>query len=81
MTEEQARFVARFPYQNTIGALLYLSINTRSDLSYSVGVLARHCISPSFKTCQAVIRVLTFLHSTTDVGIEFKNTELDLHAY
>ena len=81
MTEEQARFAARFPYQNAIGALLYLSINTRPDLSYSVGVLARHCINPSFKACQAVLRVLTFLRSTPDMGIEFKNSELDLHAY
>ena len=50
-------------------------------MSYSVGVLARHCINPSFKACQAFIRVLLFLRSTTDIGIEFRNNELDLHAY
>ena len=81
MTEEQARFAARFPYQNAIGALLYFFINTRPDSSYSVGVLARHCINTIFKACQAVLRVLTFLRSTPDIGIELKNNELDLHAY
>ena len=50
-------------------------------MSYSVGVLARHCINPSFKVCQAVIRILTLLRSTTEIGIEFRNNELNLHAY
>ena len=62
---------------------MYLSINTRPDLSYSVGVLARHCINPSFKACQAVLGVLTLLRSTPDVDIriEFQNNELGLYAF
>ena len=81
ITEEQAHFSAKFPYQNAIGALLYLSINTRPYLSYSVEVLARHRINPNLKAYQAVIRVLKFLRSTPDIGVEFKNNELDLHAF
>ncbi len=41
MTDQQMDYVERFPYQNVVGALLYLSINSRPDISYSVGVLAR----------------------------------------
>ena len=81
MTERQAQFASRFPYQNVIGALLYLAINTRPDISYSVGVLARHCISPSFKACQAVVRVLMYIRSTAHIGIEYYDRDLDLHAY
>ena len=77
MTREQADFAARFLY---VAVLLYLSINTTPYLSYSVRVLARHCINPSLKACQAVIRVLTFLCNTPDIGIEFRNNELDIHA-
>ena len=43
-------FLIRFPYQNAIGALLYLSISIKPDLSYSVRVLANNCINSIFKT-------------------------------
>ena len=80
MTREQAHIVATFLYQNAIGALLYLSVNTRPDLPYSVGILARHCINPSFKACQAVVRIISSQRSMTDIGIEFRNNELDPHT-
>ena len=81
MTEEQTQFAARFPYQNAIGAILFLSINTRPDLSYSVGLLTRHCIDPSFKACQAVLKMLTLLRSTPDIRLDFNNNELNLDVY
>ena len=48
MTPKQEDYVSRFPYQNIVGALLYLSINTRPDISYPVGVLARFSTAPTF---------------------------------
>ena len=61
MSVQQAEFVERFPYQNIVGALLYLSINTRPDISYAVGVLARFSKYPTFRACKAVLRVLIYL--------------------
>ena len=57
MTQKQLDYVHVFPYQNIIGALLYLSINTRPDISYPVGVLARYCVSPPYRACKAIIRI------------------------
>ena len=81
MTERQQAYAARFPYQNVIGALLYMAINTRPDISYAVGVLARHCITTSYKGCQAVVRVLAYVKHTAYIGIQYTERQLNLHAY
>ena len=61
MTPSQSEYVSKFPYQNLVGALLYLAINTRPDISYAVGVLARFNTYPNFRACKALIRVLIYL--------------------
>ena len=61
MSESQRDYVERFSYQNIVGALLYLSINTRPDISYAVGVLARFSKTPNFRACKALLRVLVYL--------------------
>ena len=64
MTPSQREYVSKFPYQNLVGALLYLAINTRPDISYAVGVLARFNTYPNFRACKALIRVLLYLRGT-----------------
>ena len=54
MSATQREYVERFPYQNIVGALLYLSINTRPDISYAVGVLARFSKNPNLRVCKAL---------------------------
>ena len=81
MTQKQLNYVHAFPYQNIIGALLYLSINTRPDISYSVGVLARYCVSPTYRACKAIIRILSYLRSTIDVDIKFRAESLNILGY
>ncbi len=41
MTPSQREYVSKFSYQNLVEALLYLAINTRPNILYTVGVLAR----------------------------------------
>ena len=81
MIQKQLNYVHAFPYQNIIGALLYLSINTRPDISYSVGVLARYCVSPTYRACKAIIRILSYLRSTIDVDIKFRAESLNILGY
>ncbi len=61
MTDRQTDYAEQFSYQNIVGALLYLSINTRPDISYAVGVLARLSKSPTFRACKEVLRLLIYL--------------------
>ena len=81
MTVSQSEFAENFPYRNAIGALLYLSINTRPDISYAVGVLARHSVTTSYKACQAVLRVIAYVKHTSAIGIQFNDRKLNLHAF
>jgi hypothetical protein len=81
MSKDQQAYVAEFPYQNIVGALLYLALNTRPDISYAVGVLARFNTNPIFRACKALIRLLLYLRSTPNIGLTFTGTELDLFAY
>ena len=81
MSDHQTDYVERFPYQNIVGALLYLSINTRPDISYSVGVLARFSKNPNYRACKALLRVLVYLRGTSETGIRYTGTDLCVYAY
>ena len=81
MNEKQKAYVSEFPYQNIVGALLYLALNTRPDISYAVGVLARFNTYPNFRACKALVRLLIYFRSTPEVGIQFRNDDLNLFAY
>ena len=81
MSDRQIDYVEGFPYQNIVGALLYLSINTRPDISYPVGVLARFSKTPTVRACKAVLRVLIYLRGTAEVGIRFTGDDLRVYGY
>ena len=80
MSKNQQAYVANFPYQNIVGALLYLALNTRPDISYAVGVLAFNT-NPIYRACKALIRLLLYLRSTSTIGCKFYGTELNLFGY
>jgi len=81
MSQKHREYVDKFPYQNIVGALLYLAINTRPDISYTVGVLARFNTAPNYRACKALIRVLVYLRDTAEFGIKFRDDDFNLFAY
>jgi len=58
-------------YRERVGAIIYLSNNTRPDICYSVHVLARHCVAPTRAHHNAVIRVFRYIKATLNYGITF----------
>ena len=62
-------------YKNLIGALLYISVNTRPDISYSVNYLSRFqdcCNETHFKYA---LRILKYLYRTRDLRLDYKRNE------
>ena len=80
-TDKQRAYANKFPHMNVVGALLYLSINTRPDISYAVGALARFNKSPTYRSCKTLVRVLIYLRDTTERGIQFTGSDFELSAY
>jgi hypothetical protein len=81
MSQQQQQYVDSFPYQSIVGALLYLAINTRPDIAYSINSLARFNSCPTFQSCKAAIRVLCYVRDTSKLGLNFCSDELNLNCF
>ena len=80
-TVKQRAYATKFPHMNIVGALLYLSINTRPDISFAVGALATFNKFPTYKSCKALLRVLIYLRDTSERGIQFTGSDFILSGY
>jgi hypothetical protein len=58
-------------YQALVGSLLYLSVNTRPDISHSVGILSRFMSCPTDLHWDAAKHVLRYLKGTKNLGLRF----------
>ena len=73
----------RAEYQALMGHLLFLSICTRLDISYTVNRLTQHNSEPRADHLAAAKRVLRYLRGTVDLCLHYKATDapLSLAAY
>jgi hypothetical protein len=59
------------PYREAVGSLMYLTVATRPDISYSVGQVSQFCENPEPSHWEAVKRILSYLRGTSLHGIRF----------
>ncbi len=71
------------PYQEAVGALLYLSIISRPDITYNVNKASQFNACYNASHWQAIKRILRYLSGTRDIGITFgaDNSNFDLIGY
>ena len=62
-------------YAELIGSLLYLSVNTRPDIAYPVGVLSRFMSCPTQRHWEAGKRVLRYLQGTAGKALCFRSAD------
>ena len=67
-------------YQSLVGALLYVTVNTRPDVAYSVGMLCRAMSCPTAETMAGAERVLHYLHRHRHVGLRYTPDQGDLRG-
>lgn len=70
-SEEEFLDTTVYPYAELIGALLYISVCTRPDLTQAVNMLARFMAKPTKLHWDAAMSVLRYLCKSGDVGIVY----------
>ena len=71
-----------FPYKELVGALIFVMVCTRPDISFAVNCLTQYFSSPKALHWETAIRCLSYLLSTSTLGIVFGlNHEPSLTAF
>ena len=69
--QEQVRDDQDFPFSEAIGSLMYLCVNTRPDIAFSVAKLSQFLSKPHVLHWKAVQKLLKYLKGTTNLGIRY----------
>jgi transposase InsO family protein len=74
LSPNERSYVENFPTRELIGALNYVAVCTRPDISFAVGALARFQDFPNISTCNAIKHLLKYLNTTKDLHLIFSGS-------
>ena len=69
MSKSELEEIKKIPYHSLVGCLLYLSIGTRPDITYSVQQLSQYLDCYSYAHWNAAIRVVRYLSGTRNLKL------------
>ena len=72
--ENEELFGPEVPYLSAIGALMYLANYIRSDITFSVNLLARYNLAPTKRHWNKIKHVLRYLRGTCDMRLFYSKT-------
>lgn len=73
--------LSKYPYQQLIGSLMYLSVLTRPDISYSVSFLSQYNNCYNENHWKHLKRLLKYLQKTKSYGLVYKKDGHSLHGF
>lgn len=76
----EASEMAKIPYREAVGSLLYLAIATRPDIAYAVGQVSKYGQNPGLAHWRAVMRIFKYLRGTSDYALRFAPSPTLSHA-
>ena len=71
-TSEEPNFTLMKRYQRLLGSLMYITLQTRPETSYSVGHLMRFASNPDDSHMRELTHLLRYFRPTIDKGIVFQ---------
>lgn len=75
------KFAKNYPYQQSIGSLMYLSVLTRPDISYSVSFLSQYNNCFNETHWRHLKRLLKYLKKTKNYGLLYRKTGCNLYGF
>lgn len=76
-----SRSASEFPYRSAVGSLNYLSVATRPDISFAVGVAGRYMERPNQTHVRQVKRIISYLKGTAELELVMPGDPLSLAGY
>ena len=73
-TSGSPEYNTKFPYQEIVGSILYLSQTTRPDVTFSACTLSFYNNKPNNSHIKAAKRVLRYLKMTKELALQFNKT-------
>jgi hypothetical protein len=80
-TQAEKEKMARVPYANAIGSLMYAMTCTRPDICYVVGLVSRYQSNPGIAHWKAVKRILRYLKGTSNYMLCYQGSDLQLVGF
>jgi hypothetical protein len=68
-TDEDKAYMLTVPYLSAVGALMYLGLTTRPDISNAVGILSRFSANPGPTHWKAIKHLFRYLQGTKDLKL------------
>ena len=70
-TDEDKAYMLTVPYLSAVGALMYLGLTSRPDISNAVGILSRFSANPGPTHWKAVKHLFRYLQGTKDLKLVY----------
>jgi hypothetical protein len=80
-TQDEQEKMARVPYANAIGSLMYAMMCTQPDICYVVGLVSRFQSNPRLAHWKAIKKILRYLKRTMDYVLCYQGSDLRLIGY
>ena len=80
-TQDEKEKMARVPYANPVGSLMYAMMCTRPDICYAIGLVRRFQSNPGLAHWKAVKRILRYLRGTTNYILCYQGLDLCMISY
>jgi hypothetical protein len=71
--EQPEQMIDNKKYQQLIGSLLYISVNSRPDITASVSILSQKICKPTLEDWRELKRIVRYLKGTSDFKLKMSN--------